>query len=75
MRQSVTEGEPDALGIATVNGSVTCRPQITDERMKHSWIRIDMGKPKYLEKNLTQWHFVHYKSHIACRDTEPGPQR
>jgi hypothetical protein len=28
--------------------------------------RIDIGreKPKNLEKNLSQWHFVHYKSHM-----------
>jgi len=23
------------------------------------------GKPKYLEKNLSQWHFVHSKSHMV----------
>jgi hypothetical protein len=29
--------------------------------MEHWWNDNDIGKPKYSEKNLSQWHFVHYK--------------
>jgi hypothetical protein len=32
--------------------------------MEHRWNEIDRGKPKYSVKNLSQWHFVHHKSHI-----------
>ena len=31
--------------------------------MEHQWNEIDMGKPKYSEKNLSQRHSVHHKSH------------
>jgi hypothetical protein len=32
--------------------------------MGHRWNEIDRGKPKYSEKNLSQCHFVHHKSHM-----------
>ena len=32
--------------------------------MEHRWNKIDRGKPKYTEKNLSQCHFVHQKSHV-----------
>jgi hypothetical protein len=32
--------------------------------MEHWWNEIDREKPKYLEKNLSQCHFVHQKSHM-----------
>jgi hypothetical protein len=32
--------------------------------MEHRWNEIDRGNPKYSGKNLSQCHFVHYKSHM-----------
>jgi hypothetical protein len=33
------------------------------------------GKPKYSEKNLSQYHFVHHKSHMDRTGIEAGPPR
>jgi hypothetical protein len=43
--------------------------------MEYSWKDNEMGKPKYLEKNLLQGHFVHHKSHKDWPGTESGPLR
>jgi hypothetical protein len=32
--------------------------------MEHRWNEIDRGKPKYSERNQSQCHFVHHKSHM-----------
>jgi hypothetical protein len=32
--------------------------------MEHRWNEIDMGKPKYSGKKLSQCHSVHHKSHV-----------
>jgi hypothetical protein len=39
------------------------------------WNDIDRGKPKNSEKNLSQYHCVHHKSHIDWPGREPGPPR
>jgi hypothetical protein len=40
---------------------------------EHRWNEIDREKPKYSEKNLSQCHFVHYKSHMERPGIESGP--
>jgi uncharacterized membrane protein len=32
--------------------------------MEHHWNEIDRGRPKCSEKNLSQRHFSHHKSHM-----------
>jgi hypothetical protein len=32
--------------------------------MERRWNEIDRGKPKNSGKNLSQFHFVHHKSHM-----------
>ena len=39
--------------------------------MDHWWNDTHGRKPKYLEINLSQWHFVHHKSHIDWPEVEP----
>jgi hypothetical protein len=43
--------------------------------MEHRWNETDRGKQKYLGKNLSQYLFVHYKSHIDQAGIKPGPPR
>jgi hypothetical protein len=41
--------------------------------MKHWWNDTDMGKLKYLGKNLSQYNFVHHKFQIDWHRIEPIP--
>jgi hypothetical protein len=41
----------------------------------HWWNDTDRGEKKYSENILSQWHFVHLKSHMDCRKIEPVPLR
>jgi hypothetical protein len=43
-------------------------------RERVAWY-IDRGKPKNSQKNLSQCHFVHHKSHMDWAGREPGPPR
>jgi hypothetical protein len=41
--------------------------------VEHQWNDTDLVRPKYLEKNLSQCHFVHLKSHTDWCGIEPEP--
>jgi hypothetical protein len=40
-----------------------------------TWNDPDKGNPKYSERNLSQYHFFHKKSHMDWPGIEPGPPR
>ena len=44
-------------------------------RIEHWLNDIDRGKPKYLEKNMSQHYFVHHKSHTDRSGIECGALR
>ena len=43
--------------------------------VEHCWNDTEGGRPKYLEKTLSQWQFIHHKLHMDWPGIEPGPPR
>jgi hypothetical protein len=41
--------------------------------MEQRWNDTGRGKSKDSERNLSQSHFVHHKSHMDCPGRDPGP--
>ena len=41
--------------------------------MEHWWNGTDRGNLKYWERNPSQYHFVHHKSHMDLSGIEPMP--
>jgi hypothetical protein len=50
-------------------------PQMIYDYGKRRWNDTDREKPKNSEKNLSQYHFVRYKSHVDWHGREPGIPR
>jgi hypothetical protein len=48
-------------------------PQMIYAYGEARWNDTDRGKPKKSERNLSQWHFVHYRSHMDWTGHQPGP--
>jgi hypothetical protein len=42
------------------------------DEYRHWWNNTDREKLKYSEKNLTQTHFVHYRSHMNWPEIGSG---
>lgn len=43
--------------------------------MEEFWNHTDRGKPKQYVKNLSNYHFFYYESHMNYTDIEPTPLR
>jgi hypothetical protein len=61
-------------------GSVAVHVNVTRVRLSLNcghqwplWNNTDRGRKKNSERNLSQWHFVHRKSHMDWHGSEPGP--
>jgi hypothetical protein len=54
------------------NGSIVHPSDDTWVNIEQRWKDIDRGKPKDSEKNLSQCHAVHHKSHMGWLGWKPG---
>jgi hypothetical protein len=68
---------PRILLFLLLNYVVRCRGHIASviAIMQQWWSDIDRGKSKYWDRNLSQCHFLHHKSHGNWPGIEPGPPR
>ena len=55
--------------------SPVCPSSKSNMLIKMRWNHTDNGKPKNSEKNLSQRHSVHHKSHKDWPGIESGPSR
>jgi hypothetical protein len=67
----VLTGETEVLGEKHYTASVL------DEwmSMERWWTDTETGNPKYSERNLSQRHYVHHKSHMDWPGIEQMPPR
>jgi hypothetical protein len=65
------------LKVCLFNDAVNCWGYIVSviNIWKHWWNDTDEGKPKYLEKNLSQCHYIHRKYQMEWPGIEPVPLR
>jgi hypothetical protein len=68
------DGVRPCLWTVATNGPIVY-PQVTYDYGEPQWNDIDRGKPKNSEKNLSQSHFIHDKSHIDWAGRERRPDR
>jgi hypothetical protein len=65
-------GETMSLWNWTAKGPIVHPQVITWVNIEQRWDDTDRGKLKDSEKNLSQCHFVHNKSHMDWPGREPG---
>jgi hypothetical protein len=58
-------------GNAAINGPIVQPPDDAWLNVEQWWNDIGKGKRKNLEKSLSQYHFVHHKSHMDCAGRIP----
>lgn len=58
-------------GTAAGSRPTAQRPDDTRVNTEQGWNGTDSGNPKNWEKDLSQCHFAHHKSHMRCAGREP----